>query len=419
MLDGIKSLLPGLFVAACVGLLTYTVLLRFPKLDANLARAVAAGVGIAVLGLCYIIGQRIKRLQERFGRLWEGFWNKVKIVLVSPKARCESLRACLRGELERCRVELETEKRNLHEEKAKVDKTAAALVTLSQHVLGLCDASVDQADELDWNGAVAVSERADRCARGALCHHVTKVVYCDPTYPASWVRDGVAEQTRDFFVDRWFVEKDARQLRDWINQVLEKGRAGRSLVVFAQDIVPDTVVEVPNETCLLRRYLDAGGRVVWRGDIPFCYQGKSGGAKDVWGLEGPQRILGIDYTNYEFSYKSSKKSVGRIWDRDFPMQVTPAGSDIGLSYPRGHVRIRPVSGESVSVPYLLVQPDTITLGPAVNWDDDNLALCWKKNFNDRHRHGGFMQYITGEFLPNEVNDYFFRFAVSGWPLLFG
>jgi len=68
---------------------------------------------------------------------------------------------------------------------------------------------------------------------------------------------------------------------------------------------------------------------------------------------------------------------------------------------------------------LVIEPGTIALSSVVAWDADNLALCWKKNFNPNYRHGGFMQYITGEFLPNDVNDYFFRFAVSGWPLFFG
>jgi hypothetical protein len=353
------------------------------------------------------------------GQKWGIFLNKVNATLVSSKTRFENFRACLRGELEWCRQELKTEREKLREEKGKVDQLTLALATLSQHVLGLFDEKMEKLDELEWGGALSVSKQADRYARTALNHHVTKVVYYDPRYPASWMKADIPEQTRDFFVERWFVEKDAQQLKDWINRILEEGQACRSLIVFAKDIVPDTVVEVRNETCLLRKYLDAGGRVVWRGDVPFWYQGKSSGAKDEWGLEGPQKILGIDYTNHDFAYKSSNKFGGQIWDQDFPMQLTPAGYDIGLSYPRKRVRIRPVSSESVSVPYLLIQPETITLGPTVDWSDDKLTLCWKKNFNDNYRYGGFMQYITGEFIANEVNHDFFRFAVSGWPLLFG
>jgi hypothetical protein len=419
MSDAVKNLLPEFLAAAVLGLVTYVVSHTFPELDENLRLAVAAVVAIvALLFFHYVIGRIFKQLQQWFSRILEMFLSKMKMMLASLKSRFENVQAFLRGELQQCRLELKIEREKLREEKGKVDQLTIRLATLSQHMLSLYDEKVEKLDELEWGGALSVGQQADRYAKAAMNHHVTKVVYYDPRYPASWMRADIPEQTRDFFVERWFVEKDAQQLKNWINQVLEEGRAYRSLVVFAQDIVPDTVLEVPNESCLLKRYLDAGGRIVWRGDVPFWYQGKSSGAKDEWGLQGPQRILGIDYTNHDFSYKSSRKYGGRIWDQDFPVQLTPAGHDIGLSYPSKRVRVRPVSGESVSVPYLLIEPDTITFSLAVALDGNNLALCWKKNFNDRHRHSGFMQYVTGEFLPNEVNDYFFRFAVSGWPLLF-
>jgi transposase len=127
------------------------------------------------------------------------------------------------AELAQHRAELETERRKLRDEKAKVENTTTALVALSQHVLGLCDDKVHDANSLDWSGAVAASERADRCAREALSHHVTKAVYYDPNYPGSWMKASIAEQTRDFFVNRWFVEKDAQQLKHWINQLLQDG----------------------------------------------------------------------------------------------------------------------------------------------------------------------------------------------------
>jgi len=361
----------------------------------------------------------LNRSRKWCAQKWRALWGKVEAKLAPFKIRFEDLRACLRGELEQCRQELKIEREKLREEKGKVDQLTLALATLSQHVLGLFDQKMEEPDRLEWGSALSVSQQAERYAKAALCHHVTKVVYYDPSYPTSWMKADIPEQTRDFFIKRWFVGKNAQQLKDWINRILEEGRASRSLVVFAQDIAPDTVVEVPNKTCLLRRYLDAGGRVVWRGDIPFWHQGKASGAKDEWGLQGPQRILGVDYTNHNFSYKSSKQLDGQIWDEDFEMVLTQAGYDIGLSYPRKRIRIRPVPGESVTVLYLVVQPDTIILDPAVDWDGNDLALCWKKNFNRRHRYSGFMQYVTGEFLPNEVNDRFFRFAVSGWPLLFG
>lgn len=413
--DNIKDLLIEFVGAAILGTLSYLVLRLFPNLDDNLTLVIVAIIAITALVILRLTVPRFKQLLQWSKQFSKELLDKARAVFAFLRDRIGNLRACLQGELEQCRNELQTEREKLNREQEKNNEATITLVALSQDVLSLCDERIEQANELDWSSAIAVGQRADRCAKAILCHHVTKVIYYDPKYPASWMDGEIAELTRKFFVDRWFIEKDAQQLRDWINQVVGEKQACKSLIVFAQDIAPDTVIEVPNETCLLRKYLNAGGRVVWRGDVPFWYQGKSSRAKDEWGLQGPHKILGIDYTNYNFAHKSSRKFGGQIWDQDLPIQITPAGYDIDLSYPTKHIRIRPIPCENVSVPYLLIQPDTITPGPT---NDGDLTLCWKKNFNPRFRHSGFMQYITGEFLPNEVNDYFFSFAVSGWPLWF-
>jgi hypothetical protein len=63
---------------------------------------------------------------------------------------------------------------------------------------------------------------------------------------------------------------------------------------------------------------------------------------------------------------------------------------------------------------------TITDVPQYGRGTGDLALCWKKNFNERHPHSGFMQYFTGEFLwRDDTKARFFNFAIAGWPLFFG
>jgi len=52
-----------------------------------------------------------------------------------------------------------------------------------------------------------------------------------------------------------------------------------TVVVFAQDVAPDTVFDDIGANALIRQYLDSGGRVVWIGDVPFSYQGKKGAKK--------------------------------------------------------------------------------------------------------------------------------------------
>jgi hypothetical protein len=333
------------------------------------------------------------------------------------------LRAYHSGQLESYRSELDVERDKYASEKAKVDKLTVPLATLSDQVLRLFDQRVERPHEMEWGGAVAASQRALKCAAAALSHHVAKIVYYDPDYPASWVQGENAEKARDHFVGRWFVQKNAPQLASWIREVLRSQLAHRSLIVFAQDIVPDTVAEVRNETCLIRKYLDAGGRVVWRGDIPFWYQGKAGGAKDDWhGSDssecGPWKILGVYYFNYEFKWSAPRGDVPRLWGTDLPLHITAAGRDIGLAYPRQGLDIRPAPCEDVHVSYLALRQETFRVFGSQHGSEGEFSLCWKKNFNERYPYSGFMQYVPGRFVWREVNDHFFRFAVSGWPLLF-
>ena len=56
-----------------------------------------------------------------------------------------------------------------------------------------------------------------------------------------------------------------------------------TVVVFAQDVAPDTVFDTFGANALIRQYLDYGGKVVWMGDLPFSYQG-------IRGAEYPQKL---------------------------------------------------------------------------------------------------------------------------------
>jgi len=419
------STLPEYIGAFFLGLLTFALSYLFPDMtNDGLRLAIAGALAIVGWGVChYVIKQRFKRFAHWLGRIWTTLWSRVKAMFESVNAKAKRFRACLRGALEQCRSELETEKEKYQEERGKVDELTIALATLSQHVLGLFDKEMEKTDELEWSDVLTASERAIRCAKSALHHHVTKIVYYDPTYPAAWMKGETAEKTRNYFVESWwFVEKNAQQLRDWIVEILNKKDAHKSLVVFAQDIVPETVAEVPNDTCLLRKYLDAGGRIVWRGDIPFFYQGKPGEAREEWRETGAKDILGVNYYNYCFRWGAPRGEKDRLWDSNLPLEITPLGQDIGLTIPSNNIRIRPVPSQDVDTTYVLIRQEGFTIMD-VNWqgsDDDDFAVCWKKCFCKRYPHSGFMQYIPGEFLwrDDDTTASFFNFAVSGWPLFF-
>jgi len=423
--SNVSSLLLNLAATAIIAIIVYILSLLYPAMRSELRAVVSCIIAIAAVAAWqYVIRRRFKRLGSWATGTRERLLNAWRARIESLRTAVLRLRGYLRGELEHCRSELAMERDKYASEKAKVDKLTVALATLSDQVLRLFDGRAERPDEMEWGGAMAASERALECARAALSHHVTKIVYYDPHYPRSWVRPEDAEKARDHFVERWFVQKNAGQLASWMRGVLQSDLAHRSLVVFAQDIVPDTVAEVRNDSCLIRRYLDAGGRVVWRGDIPFWYQGKAGGAKDNWSESepfecGPWKILGVYYYNYPFEWNAPRHGGGTVWGADLPPQATTAGKDIGLAYPPQGLDIRLAPCEDVHVSYLLVRQELFRIVQSdKHGSAGEFALCWKKNFNERYPHSGFMQYVPGNFVWTDVNDHFFRFAVSGWPLLF-
>lgn len=116
-------------------------------------------------------------------------------------------------------------------------------------------------------------------------------VYHDPAYPASWWRgDALASSLR---AAGWQV-MDARALRAAIDQALASGTAAGTVLVMAQDVVPDTVAPALRPDVALVQFMAAGGTVIWAGgDVPFYYQGHAGGWWTVWGTAGMETLLGV------------------------------------------------------------------------------------------------------------------------------
>ena len=129
------------------------------------------------------------------------------------------------------------------------------------------------------------------------------VVYRDEGYTTSWISHTHAKEIADYLKKaKKFDELGANDIREWMKGVIREGTKN-TVVVFAQDVAPDTVFEhivssqggIPDTvfdnigaTALIRQYLDRGGRVVWIGDLPFSYQGK-GGAKKVEHLQNSNK----------------------------------------------------------------------------------------------------------------------------------
>lgn len=88
-----------------------------------------------------------------------------------------------------------------------------------------------------------------------------------------------------------------------------------SVVVFAMDHLPEAVASEPLEGALYRRYLGAGGKIVWMGAPPSFYvvDEDSGQVTGV-DLERPGEILGVDTAGYRTDlYPIVPTADGRRW----------------------------------------------------------------------------------------------------------
>jgi len=155
-----------------------------------------------------------------------------------------------------------------------------------------------------------------------------RAVYYDADYAAGWI--GNPEEIRDELAAAGYTVLDADALLTWMEGHIADGKL--SVVVFAQDIAPDTVAESNTEDCTLRQYLNAGGKIVWTSDIPFYYQGNSSGGTTNWGNGGSSGVLGFD------------ASPNTGWDSGNTVTITDEGVAWGLTTTWSSNRPAPVDG---------------------------------------------------------------------------
>lgn len=93
-----------------------------------------------------------------------------------------------------------------------------------------------------------------------------------------------------------------------------------SVVVFATDAVPSTLIR-PLESSLVRRYLEAGGKIVWPGGMPLLYTFDAASGKlDDFGVEDARRmqtLLGFEESApLEGASPARPTELGRRWGLD-------------------------------------------------------------------------------------------------------
>ena len=146
-----------------------------------------------------------------------------------------------------------------------------------------------------------------------------RAAYWDVRYPTGWIDESISGLLRDGLKAAGYEVLNADQLKTWMEARIADGKY--SVVVLCRDNAPDTVVE-PMNASPLRKYLDAGGKVVALCDIPFYTEGHVGMVKTSWANNGAPNILGFD---------TSPTTGGVARDRRQAVTFTPAGTRWGLT----------------------------------------------------------------------------------------
>jgi hypothetical protein len=160
-----------------------------------------------------------------------------------------------------------------------------------------------------------------------------------------------------------FNSIDPTQLAAWIKTKIDSGEAPDSSLIMIMGNVPDTIADSPSNNSLIRRYLDAGGRVTWVGDVPFFFQSRINETSTYWGPFGASSILGVDV---------------KVWDFNSTVSiVTPQGLSWGMRLHDYSTSQRPATNETITNVLAAVQ---------------GYASSWHKNFNQTYPNSGFIYY---------------------------
>jgi hypothetical protein len=177
---------------------------------------------------------------------------------------------------------------------------------------------------------------------------------------------------RNYLVDRGYERLDEAGLARFMAERV-RDRAPSS-VVFAVDHVPATVAPVAADTALFRRYLDAGGTVVWLGAPPMIAPVAAQGLKDL-DRDAPRRLTGVSFARGNF-------------DPIGVSRVTAEGRRLGL--PAWYLDA------------WAADPATVTT--VLAFDEQGEAAAWVKRFGGPPG-TGFVRVYSGDGSPGRPTAY--------------
>jgi hypothetical protein len=134
-----------------------------------------------------------------------------------------------------------------------------------------------------------------------------------------------------------------------------------SAIVFAMDVAPASVMPTIADTVLIRRYLDAGGKVVWLGQPIGVAAYDTAGNVTAYNPDRTATLLGASMASLEFD--------------EFNAHPTPLGTAWGIGAAvRGATPIK--AGGSIH---------------ALTLDDLGATSCWVREYRADRPGSGFVQ----------------------------
>jgi len=116
-----------------------------------------------------------------------------------------------------------------------------------------------------------------------------------------------------YFEQNGYGVLDAVALGEFMQNRVADGEA--SVVVFAMDHVPGSVASGTADTVLFRRYLEAGGKVVWLGLPPMLLaRDPDSGQPTAMSRDTSSSLIGVDFGAVNFdSYGATATDLGSEW----------------------------------------------------------------------------------------------------------
>ncbi len=204
-----------------------------------------------------------------------------------------------------------------------------------------------------------------------------KIVYYDARYDSAWSLH--PETLAAYLSAGGFQQLDAEAFGEWMKRVTAAGAYG-TVCVMAHGICPGSVWDDNPQKAPFRKYLEAGGRLVWVGDVPFYYM-QDATHPQVFSKGGVDPMLGI----------RGGWDVG-CWANQGTVTVTELGKAWGLADPGGAT--------------IAAYPEDVTAalsGFHSDYAGSDLTVCYFKNYNPLYPWSGFVYCHRNSDFNNPVN----------------